>query len=86
MSIEELLHDGSGVVLMLTPQQLREFAAAVVGEMSKVEEPRKYTPREFSEHLGVTPSTLYRWRREGILKPYIVGKKIYYRDCDLMEE
>ena len=72
-------------MLLVTPLQLKEFALDVVDEVSKVTEEPKYTPAEFAKRKGVNKSTLYRWRKAKLLKPYYVGGSIFYRDSDLKE-
>ncbi|MBR6445013.1 MAG: helix-turn-helix domain-containing protein [Prevotella sp.] len=83
MNIRNLLEQGSATMLLVTPMELREFAISVVEEVSRVQEEPKFTAAEFAERHGVDKSTIYRWRKAGLLKPFRVGTKIYYRDSDL---
>lgn len=85
MSINQLIEGENTTMLLVTPTMLKEFALSVVAEATKAVEEPKYTPSEFAKRKGVDKSTLYRWRKAGILKPYYVGTKIYYRDSDLLE-
>lgn len=85
MSINEMLQEGSATMLVVTPAQLKEFAISVVDEFGKVTEEPKYTPTEFARRKGVNKSTLHRWRKAGLLKPYYVGGTVFYRDSDLRE-
>ena len=80
------MENGSATMLLVTPTQLREFAISVVEEMSRVADEPKFTAAEFAERHGVDKSTIYRWRKAGLLKPFRVGTKIYYRDSDLMTD
>lgn len=87
--IAEMLKSGAeNTILMVTPQMMKEFALSVADEVSKrnanTEEPI-YTPAEFAARKRVNKSTLFRWRKAGLLKPHMVGNKLYYRDCDLVE-
>lgn len=70
-------------MLVVTPMELREFAVSVVEEMGRVQEEAKYTATEFAARHSVNKSTLYRWRKAGILKALVIGGKTYYRDSDL---
>lgn len=86
MSIKQLISEGGeNTLLMVTPTMLQEFARSVVDEFGKSTEETKYTPSEFAKRKGVAKSTLHRWRKAGLLKPYMVGNKVYYRDSDLVE-
>ena len=85
MSINQLISGENTTMLLVTPTMLKEFALTVIAEANKATEEPKYTPTEFAKRKGVDKSTLYRWRKAGILKPYMVGTKIYYRDSDLLE-
>lgn len=87
MNIRDLINKGESTTLLLvTPEMLSEFARDVITEYkATIEEEPKFTPAEFAKRNGVNKSTLCRWRKMGILKPYMVGTKIYYRDSDLNE-
>ena len=65
--------------------QLKEFAISIIEEYIKRAEEPKYTPTEFAKRKGVNKSTLHRWRKAGLLKPYYVGGTVFYRDSDLLE-
>ena len=85
MNIQSLLNEGGATMLLVTPTMLKEFALTIIAESSVTKEEPKYTPTEFAQRNGVDKSTLHRWRKAGILKPYYVGSKLYYRDSDLVQ-
>lgn len=85
MNIQSLLEEGGATMLLVTPTMLKEFALTILTEASTVKEEPKYTPTEFAKRKGVDKSTLHRWRKAGLLRPYYVGTKLYYRDSDLVE-
>jgi hypothetical protein len=86
MSIQELIQNGEGgTMIIATPVMLKEFAMTILSEASTVMEEPRYTPTEFAKRKGVDKSTLHRWRKAGLLKPYYVGTKLFYRDSDLVE-
>lgn len=85
MNIRNLMEQESATLLIVSPRDLREFAISVVEEMSRVQEEPKFTAAEFAQRHKVDKSTIYRWRKAGILKPIIIGGKRYYRDSDLAD-
>lgn len=85
MNIRNIMEQGSATMLVVSPMELREFAISVVEEMSRVQEEPKFTAAEFARRHNVDKSTIYRWRKIGILKPLIIGGKRYYRDSDLSQ-
>ena len=84
MQINEL--DGN-TILMVSAKELKDFAQELVNEAAAKltcrEEPA-YTPKEFAARHRVAVSTLWRWCQQGILSPTKIGKKVYYRDSDLL--
>ena len=72
-------------MLIVSPADLKEFALAIVEEVKNapVTDEHLYTPKEFAERHGVNVSTLWRWRKNGILKPTKVGRKLWYKESDL---
>ena len=86
MNIQEM---SGNTILMLTANQLREFAESLIIEASskltRHEEPT-YTPAEFAARHRVDKSTLWRWCQQGKLKPTKVGRKVVYKDSDLVVE
>ncbi len=86
MTIQELIQNGNAI-LMLTPAMLQEYSlqvAQLVQEQHVHKEEKLYTPSQFAQRHGVDRSTLWRWRKAGLLKATIVGTKTYYKDKDLM--
>ncbi len=72
---------------MVTPQMLQEFSlqvAKLVQEQQHVKREELFTPSQFAQRHGVDRSTLWRWRKNGLLKATVVGTKIYYKDTDLI--
>ena len=52
----------------------------------KKEEEPIYTAGEFAKKYGVNLSTLWRWRKAGIITPMHIGGRVYYRDSDVHKE
>lgn len=89
MSVKELLDAGSRVTIAVTPADLREFALAVVAEAKASWEARDRADaivfaKEAARELGVSAGTLWRWNKEGFLKPAgHVGRRPYYLKSQL---
>lgn len=84
MNVRELMESGASVTVTLSPADLKEFGMALISEAiaqrDKLNVPESYlAPKEAAELLGVTASTLWRWGKEGYLKPVKIGRKSRYR-------
>ena len=86
MNIQELINGQT--LFVVSPAELKEFALAVVSEANKqtAEANRLYTASEFARLHGVDGSTLWRWRKAGILKATKIGGNLYYKEQDLRKE
>ncbi len=84
MAIKNLIQDKT-TMLVVSPADLKEFALAIVEEMKNTPmmDEHLYTPKEFAKRHDVDVSTLWRWRKIGILHPTKVGGKLWYKDSDL---
>lgn len=91
MDINSFFEAGANVTLSVTPADLREFALAIAKEImdnapTVKEEPQQeayLSNDEVSAKLGVSKNTLWRWGRDGYLKPFKVGKKLFYKSSDV---
>lgn len=88
MNVRELILSGANVTVTLSPTDLHEFGMALINEAiaqrDKLRVPETYlTSKEASELLGVTASTLWRWGKEGYLKPIKLGRKSRYKLSDI---
>ena len=91
MDIKSILEAGANVTLSVTPADLREFALAIAKEImdnapTVKEEPQQeayLSNDEVAAKLGVSKNTLWRWGRDGYLKPFKVGKKLFYKSSDV---
>ena len=88
MNIKELIASGANVTVTLTPTDLREFGMSLISEAianrDKLNVPETYlTQKEAAEALGVTVSTLWRWSKDGYLKPVKIGSKSRYKLSDI---
>ena len=71
MNIGELMNSGQKIVLEVSMPDLREFAMEIINEVnqSKILDNTAYTAKEFARKHHVDISTLWRWKKQGILKP-----------------
>ena len=77
--------------IQTTPEQLK--TAIVEGVKSQLEdlkknfqpkEPAEYlTRQEVAEMLKVDISTVHNWTIKGILKPYGIGRRVYYKRIEV---
>lgn len=87
MNINEILNCNSNVQVVVNLVDLKEFALSLIDEAqaAKKEPEEKYlTADETAVRLGVTKPTLWRWRKQGYLTPVHVGRKIRYRESDVI--
>lgn len=91
MDLNSIFEAGANVTLSVTPADLREFALAIAKEImdnapTVKEEPQQeayLSNDEVAAKLGVSKNTLWRWNRDGYLKPFKVGKKLFYKSSDV---
>ena len=91
MNIKTLLNSGANVTLSVTPADLREFFLAIAQEIrdnapTVKEEPQQkayLSNDEVAAKFGVCKKTLSRWNRDGYLKLFKIGGRIYYRRSDV---
>lgn len=92
MSIKELLDSGQNVIIAVTPADLKEFAMTVAEELKSAGESSeppdvRLTLKDAAAMLGVTTSTLWRWRKTGYLVPDgYIGHKPYYIESQLKKK
>lgn len=91
MSLKNFLESGANVSFTITAMDLKEFLFEVAEEQAQTKstvpaQPEKYlTAQETAEKLGVDVSTLWRWDKTGYLKKIKVGRKIQYRESDVLK-
>lgn len=86
MNIAQMMEGQTMVVV--SPADLKEFALCIADELRKaeVEDNRLYTATEFAKLHSVDVSTLWRWRKAGILKATKIGGNLFYKERDLKKE
>lgn len=89
MNINDILKSGANVQLVVNALDLKEMFLQWSEEHSRnsVSVPKEnyLTAQEAAEKLGVDVSTLWRWDKTDFLKKIKVGKKIFYRESDVIK-
>lgn len=82
------LQGGTESVMMITTSQLKEIVEYIMGEQRKYDE-RNLADKEqlrpasyWVSQLGVDPSTLWRWEKQGRIKATRLGCKVFYKQSD----
>lgn len=76
--------------IQVTPQQLRDFLSDCLSDINRKldgikkdfqpKEPTEYlTRKEVQKMLNINMSTLHHWTKQGKLKAYGIGARIYYK-------
>jgi len=95
MNTDTILQEKSNVLIIGSEQDLQKFASfcakQAISELSAAQpqtqpdEPEKpLTPREAEKFLGKTRQTFYKWRKKGLIKPHILGGRLYYFKSELL--
>lgn len=89
MNINDILKSGANVQLVVNALDLKEMFLQWSEEHSRnsvlVPKENYLTVQEAAEKLGVDVSTLWRWDKTDFLKKIKVGKKIFYRESDILK-
>ncbi len=91
----EALSNGQNTVLMVTTEQLKEMVdycmkvAKEEAEKENLAEREELRPTEYwLNKLNTTRTTLWRWEKQGLVKPTRICGKVYFKmsDFDKMRE
>ena len=88
MNIQNLIDGGATVYLLVSQTDLLEFGRFLIAESKKEAHQEKkeetfLTPNEVASMVSVSKNTLWRWERDGYLKPIKVGRKNRYKLSDV---
>lgn len=86
-TVEEQLKTTQLTQYILNKEDLETILRTLVRETIEQYEAEKTEPKltikQVSKRLGVDPSTLWRWEREGYLTPSRIGRKVLYKQSDI---
>lgn len=85
MGISELFK--RNVIVQVSAEDLKEFALTIIEGIKndndvKDDEPLLSTSAFCAKH-GVSSTTVWRWRKDGILHPVRIGGKYFYRSSEI---
>jgi hypothetical protein len=88
MNLNELLKSESNIQVVVSIADLKEFALAIVDEVSasdsrKKEDDQLISRKDAKKMLNVDYSTLWTWAKSGYLVPIKVGGKVFYKKSDV---
>ncbi len=75
---------GAGqTLLVVTAEDLREFALDVAREVMQQNEPQYFTRKELQQFLGVCSRTLCNYESDGLITANMVGSQKRYLKADI---
>ena len=75
---------GAGqTLLVVTAEDLREFALDVAREVMQQNEPQYFSRKELLQFLGVCSRTLYSYESDGIITACEIGSQKRYLKADI---
>ena len=91
MKGKKVIENVGGSFLMVSEEQLKQMVtSAIVEAKEQADEERKQASEvaaisrnEAAEKLCVSVHTLWRWARDGYLKPKKVGRRVLYLKSDV---
>ena len=86
-NVEENLQTKQVTQYYLNKQDLETVLGRLIEDIISRYEAAKREPKltikQVSQRLGVDPSTLWRWERDGYLIPTRLGRKVLYNESDI---
>jgi len=78
-------------LIVTTPEQLRSIVFAAVQDCTKTLAPspqpinseRLLTRKETAKKLQISLQTLHDWSKRGLLKSYIIGGRVFYKESEI---
>lgn len=62
----------------------RTIVTEILGQVETARAESRLSIKQVSKRLGVDPSTLWRWERDGYLIPTRIGRKVLYKESDII--
>ena len=89
MITQQLTNKNQNVMLVMTLEDLTELFKSVIQkyanekDSSKEEDPHLLSVEESTKILNVSKPTLWRWAKDGYIKPTKIGKRVYYPKSEI---
>lgn len=85
MNIKTQIENCGNAVLMVTANDLQEFALSLINEAKNqvCNEEELLTATEFCKKNRISKATLWRWVQAGVMKQTKIGTKVFYQQSDL---
>ena len=90
ININDLINEGYGdIQIKVTLNELKAFADHLiagqqVSKMPESEEEEMMTRQQLMDYLKIKSTTLFNWKKKGILMPSTVGRKVFYLKSDIL--
>lgn len=67
-------------------QQFLELHRQVIEIKAQIEKPREeiLTGKKLAILLGVSRQTIHRWKKDGVIKSYVLGGKVFYKRSQVL--
>lgn len=89
MNVQELMNTGANVQIVINALDLKEAFLQWADELKQsvqIKQEEKYwTVKETAQRLAVDVSTLWRWDKQGYLVPVKLGRKVLYKESDIIK-
>ena len=87
MLLNELIKENPNINLTVSGEDLlnfgNEIASKTASEILDKKEEKLYTPKEIEEKFGVCTTTVWRWRKLGILESKKIGNRVYFTESSI---
>ena len=84
--VEQLVNSSANVQIVVSLDDLRQVFKEMTSEMCQKPKEKGnelMTVDEVTQMLHINRVTVWRWERDGYLKPKKIGRKKYYRQSDI---
>ena len=72
-------------LLVVTAEDLMDFAQTIVAEAKRMQEPEYMTRKEVMAFLGISERTLYNYEENGTIQAEMVGRQKRYDKSAIVE-
>lgn len=87
MDITKLLSENPGINLTVSASDLLKFGESIVNQTAKSildnQDEKIYTREEVLQKFKISPVTLWRWDKLGVIKGKKIGNRRYYPESEI---